>query len=56
MTLNQSFFTGLKKVQKLSGISANDCFLAYGGDQDIPRKDAHVIQWRNLHNLPGFLV
>ena len=56
MTLNPSFFTGLKKFQKFSGISANNCFLVYGGDQDIPRKDAHVIHWRNLHKLPGFLM
>lgn len=51
MTLNQSFFNGLKKFQKFSGISEKNCFLVYGGDRDVPRKDAHVVHWGNLQKL-----
>jgi predicted AAA+ superfamily ATPase len=53
MTLNQSFFGGLKKFRKFSGINEKSCFLVYGGDQDMPRKDARVVQWRNIYKLPG---
>lgn len=53
MTLNQSFFTSLHRFAKVSGISETNCFLVYGGEQDMLRKYARVLPWRNLHALPG---
>ena len=53
MTINDSFFTGLKRFRKFSGINEQECLVVYGGSRSIQRKDATVIDWQNVPALPG---
>jgi len=53
MTINKTFFNGLNKFRKFSGIDVANCHLVYGGDNSHQRKYGQVIHWQNLHSLPG---
>ena len=52
-TIQQKFFYGLHKFKKYSSISTQNCYLVYGGDKTIRRKDGLVFDWRSIYLLPG---
>jgi len=52
-TVNDSFFSGLKKFQSFSGLSSNNSWLVYGGNDCQKRKHAHLIPWHATNTLPG---
>ena len=52
-TMNDEFLDGLRKYRKISGIGIEFFFLVYGGDRDIKRRDAYVIGWNSIYQLPG---
>ena len=52
-TINDEFFDGLRKYRKISGTGIEFFFLVYGGDRNIKRKDAQVLGWNSIYQLPG---
>jgi predicted AAA+ superfamily ATPase len=52
MTVNLDFFAGLQKFRKYSGVPAENCFLVYGGEEQMQRKAAYVLGWRSISALP----
>lgn len=51
-TIHERFFDGLKYFQALSGASAEDSYLVYGGDEVQKRGTAKVLSWKNLDDIP----
>lgn len=51
MTVQPSFFTGLERFQSLSGQLARP-WLVYGGEERQNRKQAMLIGWRHLDQIP----
>jgi hypothetical protein len=51
MTINPAFFNNLVKFQKYSGITRDNCFLVYGGDETQERKQGNVISWKHVDEL-----
>lgn len=47
-TIRDDFFKNLIRFQKFSGISQEDSCLVYGGETDMPRKNAQVRGWKNF--------
>lgn len=52
-TIRRDFFYGLRKFKKYSGISTKNCYLVYGGDKTVQRKDGLIFDWRSIYLLPG---
>jgi hypothetical protein len=52
MTVNDDFFVGLQKFRKYAGIPAENCFLIYGGGQEMQRKAVSVLRWQSITNVP----
>lgn len=50
-TLNSDLFNGLHWFSKQAGLSADDCFLVYGGDQLQGRVAARAVSWRQAHSI-----
>jgi predicted AAA+ superfamily ATPase len=50
-TFNFDFLTGLKYWNKISGNSAENKFLIYGGDKDFPGSEAKAFSWKNINSL-----
>lgn len=51
-TVNESFFTGLKKFRNISGLGRENCWVVYGGDTCLQRNNANLISWRDIEALP----
>ncbi len=47
-TINSHFFSNLIKFRKYSGISSENCYLVYGGEKDMPRKNGYVLSWKSF--------
>lgn len=50
-TLHQDFFSGLEYYRRLSGISAENCYLIYGGIESQARSNSIVLSWTDLEKL-----
>lgn len=50
-TISDNFFTTLKAWQKLSGFSAEECFIVYGGDTHQMRSEASVMGWKDAFEV-----
>jgi len=51
-TINSNFFNSLTYFQQTSGISPEDSYLIYGGEEVQKRSIAQVINWRSLDLMP----
>lgn len=51
-TINMHFFDGLKYFQPLSGATADNSFLIYGGDEVQKRSIAQVLGWQHIDKIP----
>ncbi len=50
-TLNQDFFTGLKKWLSLAGETAGKPYLVFGGDETGERNGVTFLSWRELNRI-----
>jgi predicted AAA+ superfamily ATPase len=50
-TYNPDFFKGLIYYANLSGISKNDCFLIYTGDNELKTSNGELLNWKNANNI-----
>ncbi len=50
-TMNSDFFKGLKTFRKISGLTADDTSVIYGGDLCLSTTDGKYISWRNIPNI-----
>ncbi len=50
-TITRDFFSGLKFWLKISGTSAGQGTLVYGGDEEQSRSGMHVVPWRSIGSL-----
>ena len=46
-TFNTSYFSNLTYWQSLSGASASNCAVIYGGDQSLNTSNGKLISWRD---------
>jgi hypothetical protein len=51
-TINFNFFNSLTYFQNASGISSEDTYLIYGGEEVQKRSIAQVLNWNRLDLLP----
>jgi len=51
-TINSNFFSSLTYFQNASGISSEDSYLIYGGEEVQKRSNAQVLNWNRLDLLP----
>jgi hypothetical protein len=51
-TIAPHFFDGLKYFQSLSGVSPEESFLVYGGNEVQKRSVGQVLSWRDLQEIP----
>jgi predicted AAA+ superfamily ATPase len=51
-TINSNFFSSLTYFQNASGISPEDSYLIYGGEEIQKRSNAQVLNWNRLDLLP----
>lgn len=51
-TINSNFFNSLTYFQNASGISSEDTYLIYGGEEVQKRSIAQVLNWNRLDLLP----
>lgn len=51
-TINNEFFKNLQYYRKISSQSVDHFYLIYGGDRNQSRKNAQVIGWKHIKNLP----
>ena len=50
-TWSSSFFENLKYWQKLSGTPSEQCYIVYGGDQNLNTSMGKFVGWRDLNNV-----
>ena len=50
-TVMNNLFDGLKQWEKISGITDNNNFLVYRGDEDQKRSIGNVIGWKSIKNI-----
>lgn len=51
MTINDDFFTGLRRWRTFAGRKAGPAALIYGGDTALTREDIRVVPWRTIASL-----
>lgn len=52
-TITRDSFRGLERYRQWSGLSADNAYLVYSGDESVHRKVAHLLCWRDLPTLLG---
>lgn len=50
-TITSDFFNNLSYWNQLSGVSSDNSYLIFGGDQTQKRKAANVLGWKNLNRI-----
>jgi predicted AAA+ superfamily ATPase len=54
-TVTKDFFRGLDYWRGLSGVSPEECWLIYGGNQDQKRSHGTVVGWKSIGTLADHL-
>ena len=50
-TVNEEFFKGLKYYKKISSLPDENCYLVYGGNQNVTRRHGQVVGWQYISHL-----